>query len=226
MKIFELQKKFGDFELEVKNLDFEPGLIHGLIGPNGCGKSALAKLIADVVTADRKEIDFRGLTARDITLASQKPYIMRDTVLANLEYPLRLRGIKSDDGRIAYWLGVCGLGEKKTAYARSLSSGQQQRLSLARALIFKPKLVIIDESLSNLDLDAVEAFESEILQIQKTEPITWIIVSHQLTHVQRLCDRVHFMSRGKIVKTGTVEEVINNPVEPELIRYLKHTVFV
>jgi ABC-type multidrug transport system ATPase subunit len=222
MKIFELKKTYGDFELDVQNLDFEQGLIHGLIGPNGCGKSTLAKLIAGIVPADRSELDLCGMTERDITLTSQKPYIMRDTVLDNLIYPLKLRNIRADEDKIAYWLGLCGLIEKKTAHARSLSSGQRQRLSLARAMIFEPKLVIIDENLSNLDLDGVETFEKEIQRIQKTAPATWIIVSHQLSHVQRLCDRVHFMDNGKMIKSGTVDEVLIDPQEPELIRYLKH----
>jgi ABC-type methionine transport system ATPase subunit len=172
--------------------------------------------------ANQKRIDFCGLTERDITVASQKPYIMRDTVIANLTYPLKIRGIPLNEQKISYWRVLCGSKKKKTEYARSLSSGQQQRLSLARALIFAPKLVIIDESLSNLDLDAVEAFEKEILNIQKTSPVTWIIISHQLSHVQRLCDRVHFMSKGRILKSGPVDEVLLNPQEPELIRYLKH----
>ena len=222
MKIYKLRKRYGDFELDVQNLDFEQGLIHGLIGPNGCGKSTLAKLIAGVIPADLIEIDYHGLTQRDITLTSQKPYIMRDTVLNNLIYPLKLRNIEADEDKIEYWLNLCGLKEKKTAHARSLSSGQRQRLSLVRAMIFEPKLVIIDENLSNLDLDGVETFENEILKIQKHKPITWIIVSHQLSHVQRLCERIHFMDAGRIIKSGTADEVFINPQEPELIRYLKY----
>ena len=223
MKIFELQKKYGDFGLDVKNLDFEPGLVHGLIGPNGCGKTTLAKIIAGIVPADRCEIDYRGLTARDITMTSQKPYIMHDTVLGNLIYPLKLRGVKPDEERIGQWLGFCGLEEKRMAYARSLSSGQQQKLSLARALIFEPKLVIIDENLSNFDLDAVEAFERELTRIQEAKPITWVIISHQLSHVRRLCDRIHFMSGGRVLKTGTAEDIFLNPSEPELKRFLKYS---
>ena len=222
MKIFELRKAFGDFGLDIKNLDFESGLIHGMIGPNGCGKTTLAKLIMNIVPADLRDIDFCGLTARDITMTSQKPYIMHDTVLNNLIYPLKLRRIDPDEGKIAHWLSLCGLEGKKTAYARSLSSGQRQRLSLARALIFEPKLVIIDESLSNLDLDAIEAFEKEILRIQKASPITWIIISHQLSHVRMLCDKVHFMNSGKVLKSGTVDEIIVNPEEPELVRFLRY----
>ena len=148
---------------------------------------------------------------------------MHDTVLHNIVYPLRLRGVRPDEGKIAHWLGFCGLEGKEMSYARSLSSGQQQKLSLARALIFEPKLVIIDENLSNFDLDAVEAFESELKRIQKAKPATWVVISHQLAHVRRLSDRVHFMSGGKVLRTGAPEDIFLNPSEPELKRFLKYS---
>jgi ABC-type multidrug transport system ATPase subunit len=222
MKIINIKKDFADFQIDVSGVTMENGLIHGLIGPNGCGKTTLGKLIIDTVPSEKREIDFEGLSSKDITMTSQKPYMLHDTVLNNLLYPLKLRGINPDEAEIDWWLSLCGLEDKKKAYARNLSSGQQQKLSIARSLIFKPKLVIIDESLSNLDLDSVELFESVILDIQKTRPVTWIVISHQLAHVRKLCDRIHFMDRGRVIKSGTTDEVLSNPHEPEIIRYLKH----
>jgi ABC-type multidrug transport system ATPase subunit len=222
MKIINIKKDFADFQIDVSGLILEDGLIHGLIGPNGCGKTTLGKLIMDTIPFQKREIDFEGLSSKDITMTSQKPYMLHDSVLNNLVYPLKLRGITPDEAEVDRWLTLCGLEDKKKAYARNLSSGQQQKLSIARSLIFGPKLVIIDESLSNLDLDSVELFENAILDIQKTGPATWIIISHQLAHVRKLCDRIHFMDRGRVIKSGTPAEVLSNPQEPEIIRYLKH----
>ena len=219
MRIIELEKDFADFSLEVRELELEDGLIHGLIGPNGCGKTTLAKLIIGTIQARRREIDMGGLSARDLTMANQKPYMMYDTVYNNLVYPLKLRGIEPDKAETSRWLSLCGLDGKEKTAARSLSSGQQQKLSIARALIFKPKLVILDENLSNLDLDSIEIFEQEILHIQKEAPITWIIISHQIAHMRRLCDRIHFMAGGRVLLSGTPSEVLDNPSIPELKRF-------
>ena len=222
MKITELQTDFGDFKLDVRDMQFESGIIHGLIGPNGCGKTTLAKLIMGTIPSRHRDIDFGGLSTRDMTMTTQKPYMMHDTVYKNLIYPLKLRGISPDNAEVDRWLSLCGLEEKKNKPARGLSSGQQQKLSLARALIFSPKLVIIDENLSNLDLDSIELFEAEIIRMQNAAPITWIIISHQPAHVRRLCDTVHFMDKGRILNSGPPDDLLTAPSESELMRYISH----
>ena len=220
MRITELTKHFDGFGIEIRNQDFEDGLVHGLIGPNGCGKTTLAKLIMGTVPAQRRDIDFGGLGDRDMTMTTQKPYMMHDSVYQNLIFPLKLRGMTPDRQETDRLLGLCGLLEKSKDPARGLSSGQQQKLSIARSLIFKPKFIIIDESLSSLDPDSVELFETEIRHIQKEAPVTWLIISHQLAHVRRLCDRIHFMDQGTIIRAGTFDEVLRQPDAPELSRYL------
>ncbi len=222
MTIIDIRKDFEDFQIEIEKLVLDDGLIHGLIGPNGSGKTSLAKIIMDIIPAQRREIDFGGLTAQDITMTSQKPYMLYDSVYDNLVYPLKLRGITPDESRVSYWLNLCRLDDKRKTSARKLSSGQQQKLSIARALIFEPKLIVIDESLSNLDVDSVELFEAEIKRIQRDAPATWIIISHQLAHIRTLCDKVHFMDKGKILKTGTPDELLLHPEDPALVRFLRY----
>ncbi len=220
MRIIELLKSFDGLSIDIRDKVFEDGLVHGLIGPNGCGKTTLAKLIMGTIPAQRRDIDFSGLDDRDMTMATQKPYMLHDSVYQNLIFPLKLRRMTPDRHEADRLLELCGLLDKKKDPARGLSSGQQQKLSLARAMLFRPKLIIIDESLSSLDPDSVELFEEEIHRIQKEAPVTWLIISHQLAHVRSLCNRIHFMDKGKIIRSGSFDEVLNQPEDPELRRYL------
>lgn len=223
MKIIDLKKQLGDFSLNIENASFETGKVHGIIGANGSGKTTLAKLIMGTLERDSTAVDFEGLSQQDITMTSQKPYLLHATVYQNLIYPLKIRNYTIEEEQVDYWLARAGLTDKKKQYARSLSSGEQQKLSFIRALIFKPKLVIIDETLSNLDPDSAALFEQLILEQQNKEPITWITISHQLVHIKKICDIVHFMENGNIVARGTPQQMLLDPVHPSVIKYLSNT---
>jgi len=223
MKITNLKKQLGDFCLDIDNIEFEPGMVHGLIGPNGSGKSTLAKIIVDMMPMDSGSIDYGTLSQSDITMTSQKPYLLHDTVYNNLIYPLKIRKIKPQENEVDALLDKCGLLDKKKQYARSLSSGEQQKLSFIRALIFKPKIIIIDETLSNLDPDSAELFEDMILEKQFSNPITWITISHQLVHINKICDKVHFLSNGKNIQSGKANDVLLNPTNQIVKQYMSST---
>lgn len=200
MKITDLEKTIGKFKLRVEELHLEQGKIHGIVGPNGCGKTVFLKLAAGILTPDKGTIDYEGITPREITMMSQRPYLMQTSVYQNLIYPLQLRNVKPDEKRIDEMLLRAGLLEQKKQYARSLSSGERQKLSFLRALIFEPKLIMIDETLSNLDAESEELFEGMILEMQRRSPVTWLIVNHQLDHIFKMCDEIHYMEKGRFVK--------------------------
>lgn len=220
MKIIDLEKRLGDFHLHIEAADFTPGKIHGLIGANGCGKTTLCKLIAGILTPDAGRIDFDGLQPRDITMITQKPYLLHDTVYQNLVYPLRLRGVKPDEAAVQQWLARCGLTEKRRQSARSLSSGEQQKLAFARALIFGPKLVLVDETLSNLDPDSARLFEAWMLEHQACSAITWVVISHQLPHLLRVCDEVHYLEKGRCLASGPAQEMLLRPAHEAVRRFV------
>lgn len=222
MRITNLQKNFNDFQINIQDWIFEDGLIHGLIGPNGSGKSTLGKLLAGLIPADTIEIDFNGLEAQNITISPQNPYMLHDNVYRNLIYPLTIRGVIPDRAKTDYWLNLCGLKAFEKANARSLSLGQRHKLSIARSLIFNPQFVVIDESLSSLDIECAELFELEILRIQKETPKTWIIISHQPAHILKLCDKIHFMEKGRLLKSGKPAELLGQTDIPELTRFINH----
>jgi ABC-type multidrug transport system ATPase subunit len=222
MKIIDLKKSFSSFSLLVDDLNITTGNIYGVIGPNGCGKSTFLKLLAGLVNADRGHIDYNGLTSQDITMISRKPYFLHDSVIKNLIYPLTLRKINIDSEVLDEYLLLAGLIDKKKQYALSLSGGEQQKLALIRAVIFNPKLILLDEAFSNLDIESTSLFESYILNRQLKTPITWMIVSHHLSQIRRLCDRVLFMNNGIIEADDTTEKIFDSIENEKLRKYINY----
>lgn len=223
MRITDLEKQIGNFRLSIDSMELEQGKVHGLIGPNGSGKTTLAKIIMDIYPADTGQIDYEGISLKECTLIPQRPYLLHASVYENLIYPLKLRKLPVNEELVNSILKQCGLQDKRKQYARSLSSGEKQKLAFARALIFSPKLILVDETFSNLDPDSVRLFEEIILERQKKETATWIIISHQLVHIRRICDRVHFMEAGRHVISGTTEEILLKPDNEAVCRYLADT---
>ena len=223
MKITNVIKSFDKFTLNIESIDIQEGKIYGIIGPNGCGKTTAMKLMAGLIQPDSGSIDYEGLSPRDITMVLRKPYLLHDTVVRNLEYPLKLRKIKPDNDLIEHYLEITGLTGYRNEYALGLSGGEQQKLALARALIFSPKMIFIDEAFSNMDIESVAFFENYILELQKANPITWVIISHQLSNIKRLCEYVFFVYNGEVNASGTTEELLSSLENDNLKRYLQYS---
>lgn len=199
MRITELRKKVGKTDLYIEDLKIETGMIHGLVGPNGCGKTTLLKLIMGVLEPDSGTVDLEGIGPRDITMMSQRPYLMHTTVYENIIYPLRLRGSVIDEKEIDELLERTGLLQIRDQYAGSLSSGERQKLSFVRATVFRPKLILMDETLSNLDAESGKLFREMIIERHREDGSTWLIVSHQWDAMNELFDDVFHMEKGRIV---------------------------
>ena len=221
MLITGLKKKMGDFSLSVDRLEITKPGIYGIIGPNGSGKSTLAKLAAGLLEPDAGKIDAMGLRPVDITILSRKPYMMDDTVHNNLVYPLRVRRQKPDTDLVKDYLDRMYFSDRGRQKARSLSGGEQQKLAFLRALIFRPKLIIADEAITALDIDSLDYFENLILEEQKKNPVIWIIISHQMPHIRRLCEYVYFMHQGEIEASGSADEIFSRHSNPRLKQYLR-----
>jgi ABC-type glutathione transport system ATPase component len=116
---------------------------------------------------------------------------------------------------------IIGFSRRQKQKARLLSGGEQQKLSLLRAMIFKPRFIAADEAMTALDIDSLDFFEKLILESQKEDPITWVIISHQMPHVRRLADRIFFMYQGRIESEGNTEEIFSRPDNPHLKQYLR-----
>ena len=200
MRITELRKKVGKTDLYIEDLKIESGMIHGLVGPNGCGKTTLLKLIMGITEPDSGTVDLEGLEPTDITMMSQRPYLMHANVYDNIVYPLKIRGQQIDAKKIDELLERVGLLDIKDQYAGSLSSGERQKLSFLRAIVFKPKMILMDETMSNLDQESEALFKEMILERHREDGSTWLIVSHQWDEMNDLFDRVHHMEKGRIVE--------------------------
>ena len=198
MKITDLEKNIGSFNLKIDDLYIKPGLVHGLAGHNGSGKTVLLKLIMGILEPDRGTIDLDGMDRRNMTMMSQRPYLLTGSVYDNIVYPLKLRKIKPDEAEIDSFLERTGLLAQKNQYARSLSSGERQKLSFLRAIIFEPEFIIMDETLSNLDPESERAIVEIIKEIQSERPVTWLMVSHGRDVREELCDIIHYMEKGRI----------------------------
>jgi ABC-type multidrug transport system ATPase subunit len=222
LKVSSLEKKLGSFSLSINDLCINSPGIYGLIGPNGCGKSTMAKLLCGVLQPDSGKIDI-SLDRLAVTMITQKPYIIDDTLYNNLAYPLRLRGVKPLAPLCEEYLEMTGFLERKKQRARELSGGEKQKLALLRAMIFQPRLIIRDEAMTDLDMDSLDFFEGMILERQKNDPVIWIVISHQLAQVRRLCDYIFFMNGGRVEAEGPTEELLHSP-NPLVRRFLKHGV--
>lgn len=205
MKISDLRATLGDFVLSVGNVRLKEHCIHAFVGSNGCGKSTLAKIIMGILPYESGQIDFEGLLPRDIILASQKPYMLRDTVYENIIYPLRVREQAVCEEELDRYLQEFGIMNKKFEYARQLSSGQQQKVSIIRTLIAKPKFAVIDESLSNLDMESIAAAKNMIMRLHEECGTTFVLISHQIASIADMVREYHFFDKGRHILSCDLE---------------------
>lgn len=197
MRISDVVAQLGDFTLHIDNVVLQEGRIHAFVGSNGCGKSTLAKLIMGILPYSRGEVDYEGLQMRDVVLASQKPYMLRDSVRENIVFPLKVRSMEIREQDVDSYLEEFGILDKKFEYARQLSSGQQQKVSIIRTLIAKPKFVIIDESLSNLDIESMSIAKNMLMRLHKEQGTTFVLISHQVASMADMVQEYHFFDKGR-----------------------------
>ena len=220
IKVQNLTKKFSNY-LAVNNINFtlEKGKTLGLLGPNGCGKTTSIGMMLGLITPSSGEVlinDQNVNSANRNDLLSRmnfaSPYIelpKKLTVRQNLEVYGRLYGIRDLKNRITEIsddLNLNNFLEKKTG---ELSSGQKNRVSLAKSLINKPDVLFLDEPTASLDPDIGDFVRQYIETYKSKNSITILLASHNMKEVERLCDTVVMMKEGQIVDRGTCRELIS-----------------
>ncbi|NLJ98431.1 MAG: ATP-binding cassette domain-containing protein [Tissierellia bacterium] len=196
---------FEKLVLDIDNLTMEKGKITGIIGPNGSGKSTLLNIVAGLDDEYLGTVEYnRQLINKNIyrkmTIVSQKPYLFRRKVYDNIEYPLKVRKMKKDKIKmkvddIIERFEIEDLRDKR---AHLLSGGESQKVSLARALVFEPRLLLLDEPTSNIDPESIKIMEREIVRFNEETKGTVIIVTHNMEQSRRLCHDIIYLEEGKV----------------------------
>ncbi|HEY4134971.1 MAG TPA: ABC transporter ATP-binding protein [Alphaproteobacteria bacterium] len=204
----------GLLALDGVSLDVGAGDFFSLLGPSGCGKSTLLRLAAGLETPTGGRIDWPGgrPTPGDVGFVFQEPTLMPwASVTDNVRLPLRLTGRDSRTPDVAAALDLVGLREFADAYPRELSGGMKMRVSLARALVTKPRLLLLDEPFAALDEITRFRLNEDLLRIWRTQGCTVIFVTHSVFEAAFLSQRVAIMSArpGRIV----ADEAIDLPGE-------------
>ncbi|SHK19205.1 ATP-binding cassette domain-containing protein [Tepidibacter formicigenes] len=206
IQINNLKKYYKDkLVLDIDNLQIKKRIITGIIGPNGAGKSTLLNIIAGMDKDFKGSVLYKGKSIdkniyKDMTLVLQRPNLFKRSVYENIEYPLKIRSISKGERKVKVEnilkrLDILDLKDKK---GHLLSGGESQKVSLGRALVFTPKLLLLDEPTSNIDTNSTNLIEREILNYNKINKSTVIIITHDLKQAKRLCDEIVCIERGKV----------------------------
>ena len=216
LEIRDLSKRFGGTQaLDGMSLSVHPGEIYGFVGSNGAGKSTTMRIALGVLAADGGEVLFDGRPLDDDTrrrigyMPEERGLYGKEKILDQLVFLARLHGVGEPEakrnGRAL--LEELGLGERLDDKLDDLSLGNQQRVQLAASLIHDPDVLILDEPFSGLDPVAVDVMSRMLVSRARDHGVPVIFSSHQLDLVQRLCDRVGIVSRGRMVAEGAVDEL-------------------
>lgn len=216
ISLHNIVKRFeSKLALDIDHLEISEGKVTGIIGPNGSGKSTLMKIISGLDKKYQGTMLIRGQTInqdilRNMTLVFQRPYLINTTVYNNIEYPLRLRGKSESEikEKVESMIELLQLKDIVLQNARTLSGGEMQKVALARAIVFEPKLLLLDEPTSNIDPHTMQLMENAIKHANLSFGTTVVLVTHNIRQLQRLCSSVTYMYEGKVMEYGPVKSVL------------------
>ncbi|MCO5157244.1 MAG: ABC transporter ATP-binding protein [Aquamicrobium sp.] len=233
LKVDNVSHWFGDFQaLDSISLDVESSELIALLGPSGCGKTTLLRMIAGFIPTRSGRILLGG---KDI---SENPPYKRNTgmvfqsyalfphmtVFGNIAFGLEMRDVGKPEieRRVAEVLRLVRLDAMGERYPKQLSGGQQQRVAIARALVVQPDAFLLDEPLSNLDAKLRYSVGQEIRALQQELGLTTVFVTHDQNEALALADRLVVMDRGRIVQSGSAQELYARPVNTFVASFLGH----
>lgn len=229
------RRHVGDIKA-VNGVDFNifPGEVHGLVGETGSGKSTTGRAAIRLIEPTAGEIQFMGQDLRafgweqmlevrkHVQVVFQDPYASlnpRKTILDTIGEALLYHGLaktrEEQVDKVAEILNKVGLpGEAMFRYPHQFSGGQQQRICIGRAIALEPKLIVLDEALSALDVSVQAQILNLLAELKENLNLSYLFISHDLSVVRHICDRVTVLYLGKVMEAGPTDEVYQNPRHP------------
>jgi putative spermidine/putrescine transport system ATP-binding protein len=222
LRLVGLSKRYGAAAaVDRVSLDIAPGEMVVLLGPSGCGKTTTLRMIAGFVAPSEGDIVVDGASvvaspvhARQMGMVFQSYALFPHmSVAANVGFGLEMRGVAKSAraARVEQMLRLVRLEQFAARRPAQLSGGQQQRVALARALAIEPRLLLLDEPLSNLDASLRQDMAREIRLLQKRQNLTAIMVTHDQTEAMSMADRLVVMREGRVEQVGTQEDLYEHP---------------
>jgi len=225
----------GKQVLSIDKLVIERGKIYGIIGPSGAGKSTLLRLLNLLEPPSSGNLLFNGVPVtnksgkqvlelrRKMTMVFQRPVLFDTSVYNNVKYGLKARGYARKDitELVHKALDEVGLTEFVDRNARSLSGGEAQRIALARAMVLKPEVILLDEPTSNLDPANVAMIEKITGGLHKKQGTTVIMVTHNIFQAQRMSEEILLFFKGKLIERGTADQIFNHPRDERTDAFIK-----
>jgi tungstate transport system ATP-binding protein len=214
----------GALLLEIPSFSIGKGEILSLIGPNGAGKTTLLQTLSYLLKPFQGDIFFRGNRIgtnhsvleyrRKLAMVFQEPLLFDTTVFNNVASGLKIRGMRRNEirDRVIEQLSRLGIGHLSDRSAKTLSGGEAQRTSLARAFALRPEILLLDEPFSSLDPPTHDSLIEDLEHILQQTRTTAMFATHDRLEALRLSDRIAVMNEGKILQIGSPEEVANHPV--------------
>ena len=221
--IKDVTMSFGNFTA-LKDIDIEikEGEFFSILGPSGCGKTTLLKIISGFLSQTKGEVYICGKDVKDVDVNKRPTALIFQNlalfpnlnVKENIAFGLRVRKMSNDkiDSEVDRLLKMISLFEYKDSMIDELSGGQKQRVAIARALAVKPKVLLLDEPLSALDLKLRQHMRQELRELQKLTQITFIYITHDQGEALSMSDRVAVMSSGSIEQISSPKELYEKPI--------------
>ncbi|MBG9737620.1 ABC transporter ATP-binding protein [Paenibacillus alvei] len=224
-KTFNKQKVLNSIDLHIQK-----GKLVTLLGPSGCGKSTLLRILSGLTPLDSGtiHIDGKDVTAvepkdREIGMVFQSYALFPNmTVSDNIAFGLTMKKMPLDAIRraVGEMLELTGLQGKEKSFPRELSGGQQQRVALARSLVTKPKLLLLDEPLSALDAQIRKNLQQQLRSIQRELNMTTVLVTHDQEEAMAVSDHIYIMNAGNIAQHGSPQEIYTQPSSEFVARFI------
>ena len=231
IRIEGLHMVFGEKEvLKDINLQIYRGEIFALVGPSGSGKTTLLRLLNFFERPEKGNLKFKCMETSGIinirhrmSLLFQTPVIFNRSVFENVAYGLKVRGIdkKTIEKKVSDSLGIVGLAGLENQKAHTLSGGEAQRMAFARAIVYDPEVLLLDEPTANLDPANVMKIEEIIKRIRNERETTILLATHNIPQVRRIADRVGILINGELIEVNTKDAIFKYPGDKRSKAFLK-----